>query len=176
MSLVDRQSIRAPVHLARPGVNYPDAGVVLAAGLEHRELRAAVDVEVRIWVAHAVDVADLAGEVEDNFPVLHQCVQRRLVAHVGDVDAHAVFQPRDVEPVSAIVGVKRIDDEDVSACIGQTPDEITADKAEPAGHHYPAIAIEGEKVASHAGIRTKGCGMGRSACYRPVIVMARARS
>ena len=91
MRLVDRQAVGPAVDLSRAGVDHPHAGIVLAAGLEHRELRAAVDVEIGVRIAHAVDVADLPGEIEDDFPVLDEDVHRRLVAHVGDVEADAIL-------------------------------------------------------------------------------------
>ena len=103
MVLVDRQAVRRAVDLPRAGEDDPHRRVVPPAGLEHRQLRAAVDLEIRVRVAHAVDVADLPGEVEDHLAVLHQRVHRRLVAHVGDVDADAVLDAVDVEPVAAVV-------------------------------------------------------------------------
>ena len=117
--LVDRQAVGPAVDLARAGVDDADPRVVLAAGLEHRELRAAVDVEVGIRIAHAVDVADLPGEVEDDLAVLDQRVHRRLIAHVGDVDAHAVLDAVEVEAVAAVVGIERVDDQHVGAGVDE---------------------------------------------------------
>jgi hypothetical protein len=77
------------VHLTRAGVDDFGAGVVMAARFEQRELRAAVDLEVGVRVAHAVDVADLAGEVEDDVLAPHQIVHRARLADVGDIQPQA---------------------------------------------------------------------------------------
>jgi hypothetical protein len=67
--LVHRQVVGLAVDLARAGEHDLHAGVVVAARLEQRELAAAVDLEIGVRVPHAVDVADLAGEVEDHLAV-----------------------------------------------------------------------------------------------------------
>jgi hypothetical protein len=48
-------------------------------------------------------VADLAGEIEDDLLPAHEIVHRRLLAHVGDVDAETIFDAADVEQVAAVV-------------------------------------------------------------------------
>ena len=59
----------------------------MAARLEQRQLAAAVDLEIGVRIPHAVDVADLPGEVEDDLATAHQVVHRARLPHVGDVDA-----------------------------------------------------------------------------------------
>ena len=63
-----------------PGAREHDlhARIVAAARLEDGQLAAAVDLEIRVRVLHAVDVADLAREVEDHVLVAHQVVHRAL--------------------------------------------------------------------------------------------------
>ena len=114
----------------------------MAARLEQRQLAAAVDLEVGVRIAHAVDVADLAGEVEDHLAALHQVVHRAGLAHVGDVHRDAVLDAGDVEQVAAVVGNQRIDQQDVGAELHQAVREVAADEAEPAGDHHAAAAIE----------------------------------
>ena len=84
--LVDGQVLRPAVDLARAGEDDLHRRVVMAAGLEDRELAAAVDLEIRVRIAHGVDVARLAGEVEEIVLIADEVVQAVLVAHVGDVD------------------------------------------------------------------------------------------
>ena len=74
--LVDRQRVGPAVDLPRAGEDDLHRRVVVAARLEHRQLAAAVDLEVGVRIAHAVDVADLAGEVEDHVAIAHQVVHR----------------------------------------------------------------------------------------------------
>ena len=95
-------------------------------------------------------------------------VHRRLVAHVGDVEPDAILEAVDVEPVAAVVGIERVDDQHVGAGVDELPHEIAADEAEPAGDHDAAIAIEREISGFHvcwAGLtptcRKAGRGMDR---------------
>ena len=101
----------------------------MAARLEQRQLAAAVDLEVGVRVAHAVDVADLAGEVEDHLAVAHQVVHRARLAHVGDVHADAILDAGDVEQVAAVVGDQRVDQQHVGAERDQPVRQVAADEA-----------------------------------------------
>ena len=98
--LGDRQRVGLAVHLARAREHDLHARVELAARLENRQLAAAVDVEIGVRIPHAVDVAHLAGEVEDDLAIAHQMVHRAFLADVGDVDADAVGDAVDVEEVA----------------------------------------------------------------------------
>ena len=80
MALVHGQPVGPAINLPRAGVDDADARIVLAAGLEHRQLRAAVDVEIRVRIAHAVDVADLPGKV---CSVTHRLVPAVVIVRVG---------------------------------------------------------------------------------------------
>ena len=150
-----------------------------------RQLAAAVDVEIGVRIPHAVDVADLSGEVEDHLAAPHQVVHRRALAHVGDVDAQAVFDAGDVEEVAAVVGQQRIDDQDVGAELDQRARQVDADEAEPAGDEDAAPAIELAVVLVMAGStsmvatsRTVTCqqlGQSRQAARRARRVVARGR-
>ena len=91
---------------------------------------------------HAVDVADLPGEIEDDLAVAHEIVHRARLADVGDIDADTVFDARDVGEVAAVVGDERIDEQHVGAEIGEPAGEIAADEAEPARDHHAPAAIE----------------------------------
>ena len=113
-----------------------------AARFEQRELGAAVDVEVRAGIPHAVDVAHLAGEIEDDLPVFHQEVHRALLADVGDVDLQPRLEAGNVEQVAAVIGDQRVDEQDVGAEVGERPREIAPDEAEAAGDKHAAPAIE----------------------------------
>ena len=85
------------------------SGIVLAAGFEDGELRAAVDLQVGVRVLHRVHVAGLAGQVEQVVLPLHEVAHAVLVAHVGDIDADAVLDAGDVEEVAAVFGDQAVD-------------------------------------------------------------------
>jgi hypothetical protein len=129
VGFVDRQPVRPPVHLSGAGVDDPDARVEPPARFEDGQLRTAVDLEVRVRVPHAVDVADLPRQVEDDLAVLDQAVHRRHVAHVGDVDADVVLDSVDVVPVGTILRVHGVDQQDVRAGGHELPCQVAADEA-----------------------------------------------
>ena len=54
------------VDLTGPGEDDLHGGIVLPASFEQRELTPAIDFEIGVGVVHAVDMADLAGQVEDH--------------------------------------------------------------------------------------------------------------
>ena len=112
-------------------------------------------------IAHAVDVADLPGEIEDDLAVAHEVVHRARLPDVGDVDAHAILDARDVEEVAAVVGNERVDEQDVGAEIDEAAREVAADEPEPAGDHHAAAAIElargGHSTRADRTHRTRPC-------------------
>ena len=125
---------------------------MVAARLEHGQLAAAVDLEIRVRIAHAVDVAHLSREAEDDVAIAHEVIHRRLLADVGDVDRHRVGDAVDVEQVPAVIGDQRVDEQHVGAEIDETPRQIAADEAEAAGDHHLAAAVEIAVIGDH------GCG------------------
>src|SRR5262245_7502848 len=140
VGLVDRQRVGAPIDLPCAGEYDFDAGVEVAASLEDRELAAAVDFEVAIRIQHAVDVADLPGEIENDGSVAHEVIHRALLADVCNVHANAIVDAVDVEQVAAVVGDQRVDEKDFCAKLDESSGEIAADEAEAAGdHHLPAV-------------------------------------
>ena len=97
----DRQRIRLSVDLARACEHDFDARVELAARLENRQLTAAIDFEIRVRISHAVDVAHLAGEIEDDLAVAHEVIHRAFLTDIRDVDPHSIGDAIDVEKVGA---------------------------------------------------------------------------
>jgi hypothetical protein len=114
----------------------------MAAGLEQRQLAAAVDLEIGVRIANAVDVAHLPGEVEDHLAVLHEVIHRARLPDVGDVDLDAILDAGDVEQIAAILGDQRVDEQDIGAERGEAVREVAADEPESARDHHLAPAIE----------------------------------
>ena len=104
MRFGDWKAVGATVYLTRAGEHDLHRWIVVTARLEERQLAAAVDLQVRVRVLHAVDVTDLSGEVEDHIVSLHEMVHRRLLTDVGDVQADAIFDALNVEQVAAVGG------------------------------------------------------------------------
>ena len=149
-----RQRVGPAVDLARAGEDDLDPRVVAAARLEDRQLAAAVDLEIRVRILHAVDVADLAGEIEDDVLIAHQVIHGALLPHVGDVDAQPVLDAADVEQVAAVVGDQRVDDRARGRRARRAGAQVAADEAQAAGDHHRAIAVEGA-VVDGAGLRLR---------------------
>ena len=82
----------------------------------------------------------------------------RLLADVGDVDAHAIGDAVDVEQVAAVVGDQRVDEQHVGAELDELAREVAADEAEAAGDHHAAAAVELAVVARHGAARSRGGG------------------
>ncbi len=146
--LGDRERVGLPIYLARAGEHDLHARVVAAAGLEERQLAAAVDLEIRVGIPHAVDVAHLSGQVEDHRPVAHEVVHRALLADVCHVHPHPRLDAANVEEIAAVVRDHRVDQQDLRPEVGQLAREVAADEAQAPGDHHLAAAVEGS-VISH---------------------------
>ena len=129
MFLGDWQIFRLAIDLTGARIHHLDAGIVPPARLEQRQLAVAVDLEVGMRVAHAVDVADLPGEVEDDLAIAHEIVHRARLTDVGDIDANAVLDACDVEEIAAVIGNERIDKESVGAERRKPVGKVAADEA-----------------------------------------------
>ena len=114
----------------------------MPARLEDRELAAAVDLEIGVGVAHAVDVTDLPREIEDDLLVAHQILHRAGVAHVGDVHSHGVAYRCNIEQVAPVVGNQRVDEQDVGAQRDEARRQVAADETETSGDQHPPALVE----------------------------------
>ena len=77
-------------------------------------------------------MAGLAGEVEQEVLADEMRPQAVAVAHVGDVDADAVLDSLDVEPVAAVFRHQAVDQRDLGAQIDQPPGQVRTDKPQAA--------------------------------------------
>ena len=102
-----------------PAIHHLGSRVVLPARLEQGELAAAVDLEIGVRIPHAVDVAHLAGQVEDHLARPYQVGHRRALPDIRDVDAQPILDAVDVEEIATVVVDERIDDQDVGAEIDE---------------------------------------------------------
>src|SRR6185437_15361209 len=131
--LVDGQAIRLAVHLARAREDHLHAGILVTTGFEHRQLCAAVDLEIGERIEHAVDVAHLAGEVENDLAIADQDLHGRSVSYVRNVHAHPVGDAMEVEQIAAVLGNHGVDEEHVRSELDEPPYEIAADEAQASG-------------------------------------------
>ena len=113
---------------------------MLAAGLDEVHRRDAVDAQVELRIAHAVAVAHLAGEVEDEVLVADEDLQRGAVAHVGDVDRHPVGDGLDVGEVAAELRDQGVQQRDVGPLLDQRDGQVAAQEPQAAGDQHAASA------------------------------------
>src|SRR5262249_43758520 len=149
VGLADGEGIRPPIDLSRAGEHHLHAWIVPAAGLEHGELTAAVDFQIRVRIPHAVDMAHLTREVENHRSIADEIVHRGPLRDIRDVDLYAAGRAVDVEQVSAVVVDERIDEQDVGPELDQLAGQVAADEAEAAGDHYLAAAVERPVIRGH---------------------------
>ena len=149
LRLVHRQRIGPPVDLPRAREHDLRARVVVPARFEQRQLAAAVDLEVRIRIPHAVDVAHLPGQVEDDRPVAHQVVHRRLLPDVGHVHPHPVGHPVQVVQVPTVLVDQRIHQQDIRPEVDQLARQVASDEAQPARNHHLPAGVERPVVSVH---------------------------
>ena len=71
-------------------------GAVVVAG-ESRSVAAGSVVFVKAGVEHRFH------SIEEELVILHEVAHAVLVAHIGDIDLHAVLDPGDVEQITAIL-------------------------------------------------------------------------
>ena len=113
--LVHRQIIGPAVDLPRAGEDDADLRVVFRGRLPGWRAARGIDLEVGVGIVHRVQVAGLAGEIEEVILAPHQVSEAVFVAHVGDVDAHVIFDAGDVEQVAAVFGNEAVDERDLRA-------------------------------------------------------------
>ncbi len=147
MLLGHRQELGLSIDLARAREDDFGDRIVMPAGFEERQLAVAIDLEIRVGISNAVDVAHLPGHVEDDFAIAHQIVHRAGLTDISDVDPHAIFDAGNVEQVAAVIGNERVDQENICAKLDEPAGEITADESEPARDHHAPAAV---KIWIHA--------------------------
>jgi hypothetical protein len=116
------------------------ARVVLPAGLEQRELRAAVDLEVGFGIGHRVHVARLPGEIEKKMLPAQKLRQAVPVAHVGEMDARLALEPAHVAAVAAVFRDEAVEQRDLRPELHEGAGEVRADEAESAGDEHALSA------------------------------------
>src|SRR5262245_1435674 len=134
VALIDRQVFRPSILLARAREDNLRAGRILAASLEEPKLSLTVHHQVRIRIAHAMDVADLPGQIEDKPPAPQRLLHRLLVSHVGYVHGNMLLDVCEVEAVGAGVRYQGVHDCYPRPEAHQPPDKITADEPVATGN------------------------------------------
>ena len=102
MFLINRQVLGLAVNLSSARKDDLDLWIVLAAGFQDRNLRAAVDVQVGVRVLHRIRMTRLPRQIEEEVLSLDQIAHAVLIAHIGDVDLHPAVNIGDVAQIAPI--------------------------------------------------------------------------
>ncbi len=101
-------------------------------------------------IAHGIEVAGVARQVEDHPRLAGDVSGQGRIAHVADADVDTVFVAGQVDLKAAMVGSQGIDHRDPGAEIGQPPRQVGADEAETAGDQHP-LALQARAGARDIG-------------------------
>jgi hypothetical protein len=110
VAFMHREKVRSAVNLSGAGVDDLDGRVVFAARFKNKQLGPAIDVEVHKRIFHGIEVACLAGEVEQIVLALDQVSHTEFITNVGDVDANPAFMAIQIEEITPVLGDKAVYD------------------------------------------------------------------
>ncbi len=139
------------------------------AQFEELQLRRAIDREVVLGRGHRIEVAGLAGEVEQEILAGEQLAQRRPIADIGNVDPHPLLYVGDVGKIPAGFGDHAVEEQHLGAERQQTPRQRRADEADAAGDHHMRAAEGGKtpvRIQPHEPSRLCRTRSGMPAAYR----------
>ena len=131
MLLVDGQVVGASIDLPGAGEDDSHVRIVLAARLEHGELRPAVHLQVLLREAHGVDVAGLPGQAEEVVLPANELSHPLFVARVRQLDGDLITDVRDIEQPPAVLGHQAVDEEHLGLELHEPSRQVGADEAEP---------------------------------------------
>src|SRR5229473_3585076 len=140
MLLVDRQIAWPAVDLPRPGMHDGDRRDHGPAQFQELQLRRAIDREVMLRRIHRIEMAGLAGEIEQEILAGKQVAQRGRIADIADIDPHPLAYVGDVGEIGAGLGDHAVDEQHLGAESHQTPRQRRPYEADAAGddHMRPA--------------------------------------
>ena len=158
--LVDRQVARPAVDLARAGMHDRDLRRHLAARFEQLQLRRAIDREVVFRRVHRIEMAGLAGQIEQEILAGKQMAHRRRVADIGDVDRRT--RDRRISAMLAGLAPPSGDHAVEQHQLGAEPDEAArqrrADQPDAAGDQHPRATERGKIRVAGAACQFLGHG------------------
>src|SRR6185503_2814172 len=140
MLLIHRQIFRPAINLAGTRKDNLHTAIVLAAGFKNRQLRASVDVQVRLGIQHRIEMTGLASQIENIILVLDKILDGVRIAYVGDIDADPIPDVVDVKKISSILRNQAVNDRHVGAHVQQPTGEVGPDETQPSCNKraYPA--------------------------------------
>ena len=127
-----------------------------AAGLEQDELRPGVELQVGERVLHAVDVADLAREVEDHVGPGRGVTDAPRVVDLRVDHVDRAGRVVEVAAIPAVGGHERVDHRHFGAAGREGEREVRPDEAQPARDQAPTTSERREQGLVQRGQLTGG--------------------
>ena len=113
MALVDWQVFGFAIYLACTGKDDLGVGITVSTGFQEGKLATNVDLQIREGIFHAVGMADLSCQIENDFLVLNKVSQTVFVAHIGDVDPNLIFDAGHIKEITAVFSNQRVDQQHI---------------------------------------------------------------
>jgi len=122
-------------------------------------LRRAIYREVMFRRIHRIEMAGLAGKVEQEILAEQQMAQRGRIADIGDVDPYPLAYVGDVGEIGARLGDHAVDEQYLGAERHQTPRHRRTYEADATGDHHMRTAKGGKapiRILTHNPCSTPG--------------------
>jgi hypothetical protein len=107
---------------------------VLPARFQNGELSPAVDVQICIRILHRVDVACLAGKIEENVLSLDEVAHAVPVSDIRDVYAYLVLDAVNIVKAAPILRYQTVNQCDLRSKSHEPSSKVGADEAEAASY------------------------------------------
>ena len=132
-ALVNRQFHGRSILAARATEYQLDTGVEPSQRLHYNGGTFDIELDVGERIAQALDVRDLAGQVEHVVLAADEPIHRVAIADIAEVHNHPILDRGDVEEIPAVFRDHGIDQRDVGSRCDQLNGKGRADEAEPTG-------------------------------------------
>lgn len=139
--LIDGEVLRRSVDLPGTGIDDPDARSLPRAFLQEPKLRLGIERRVAFRPAHAVDVADLARQVEHHRGATDRAGKKGSIANIRA--NYGYIETRQIMRVGATSRDTRINYGYVGPCLCQTGGKIAADETESPRNQHPVALVCG---------------------------------
>jgi hypothetical protein len=136
-----RQFVRTPIRLARPGKNDARVAVFVLTRFKDGDRRGTIQAQISQRVVHGIDMRHVAGQIEDAMGFLDEPSHQLEIATVAFNHLDILSDRIDVEVVRSAMRVERIDDDNRSAQVNEPDSQIAADKAQPSGNQDLLSAV-----------------------------------
>jgi hypothetical protein len=127
--LIHGQVLGYAVNLPRTGVDYPDPKPLAPQDLEEAQMGRRVDLQVTLGRHHAVDVADLARQIEDDIAPRENLPELLSLPDVPRNQFNPVRDGRKIMGIGPAARARRVYDDHPGAEFDQPDRQVAPDEA-----------------------------------------------